>query len=206
MHPLLSRLPTEIFGNLTELCVTDAAVWPAIQNLTADQREIELNFLSFPPSDEDVFTRHERYMSHVSYLQGVEEHVHVRQYLILDKQTNRMVGNISVRAFNEARLLAVGYEIFPDCRRRGFASDAVNAVCNKAADSGALYVCAETLDKDGVSSGLLLKNGFREYATGLCTTSRDYKNEIVRRFLKPNERAPEFWPLNPTSPILGSGT
>lgn len=63
------------------------------------------------------------------------------------------------------RAVEIGYSIVPQLRRRGLATAAVRLLCHRAFALGVTMVTAETLPSLIGSQGVLIKTGFRRFAT-----------------------------------------
>lgn len=82
-------------------------------------------------------------------------------YLCVHKADNTLIGNGGYKGEPEDGMVEIGYEIAPDYRNQGFATEFAGALIDHAFDqSDVLCIRAHTLAESNASSGVLRKCGF----------------------------------------------
>lgn len=89
------------------------------------------------------------------------------RYIIL-RESGTLIGTAGTIGppAGEDRTVIVGYSILPEFRRRGFASEATQAVIDWSVEQGARRIVADTYPHLVASIGVLEKLGFRHIGAG----------------------------------------
>jgi RimJ/RimL family protein N-acetyltransferase len=195
-QPSISKLPTRIVGATVTLEANSLALWPRIKKLGKAERAELSEWLKATEDPEVIFTDQARYKRWLDDNNQAEFDLFRRGYWIYSPRDNRLVGTITAHIPQDEDVLTLGCVIFPEYRSRSFASAAASMLADTALKSGLVsYVCAETTPDNAASARCLLKAGFQEVASGLCTTSSALQKTPMRRFIKTNGPLPAEWPL-----------
>jgi RimJ/RimL family protein N-acetyltransferase len=85
------------------------------------------------------------------------------RYMMVDKATGETVGTIRLWNTDTPGTAEVGYDVSPDHRRKGYASEALTALIQVAFAAGGVdAIVAEVFDYNPISAALVEKVGFQK--------------------------------------------
>ena len=88
--------------------------------------------------------------------------------LFVDEVSDRIVGSGGFKYAPRESRVEIGYNVSPDCRGRGFATDGVTLLCEEAFSSGLVSeILVETSLANVASKRVLEKAGFTLYGSGV---------------------------------------
>ena len=109
-----------------------------------------------------LYTKEEEAVAHINKLMGFLEEDKSISWTLIDKESNKKIGSICLWNFSEDRKTAeVGYDLLPDYFKKGYMSEALQAViCLGFKYINLNRIEAFTHAENENSKKLLLANGF----------------------------------------------
>ena len=96
-------------------------------------------------------------------------------FYVVERASRVLIGGINYKSLPRDGEVEIGYGLAPAHWNRGYASEAVAALCERAFERGVVRICAGVDEANEASARVLRKNGFER--AGLDANGR-------RRFVK----------------------
>ena len=204
----LQKLPEQMSGAQIELHTLRPDAWPLFSHLPRTDQGLVITCFMLPLVPHNGFTNRGAFLKVCDQLREEETKglFHTKKpaarriYAIYQPDANRFAGFLEASMPDATcNVLAIGYRVLPQYRRKGYAREAVKLLTDKViADNIFPCICAETKTNDEASPGVLLQADFVRAGRGLCSTIDEPFLEVERFIKAPT--IPERWPLPQAGP------